>query len=332
MRRLLAFLAAAAMIGGALYVRSRGEDTPDDGPDPGPEPGEVVTMACVTELRDVCQALEDANDDLVVTVQDPDATIAALAARDSGFDGWLTLSPWPELAQPTGTEDLLGDPSAPLGQARIGIVIWTDREAALLEPAGGVCTGRVTWKCLGDAADRPWTDVGGDVAWGKVRVGHSPPSTASGQLVLGAAAAGFFGTSAFASNDFDEKFQAWLSRLEAAAGDPSPLGLLLQQGRAAFAAVGATEAEIETQVEPSRVRDEVTVLYPEPVATAYLVLAPVTGARGADRLDEILTSPGAQVALSDAGWQRPPAAPAPSGLPSPGVLIALRARWEEIVG
>jgi hypothetical protein len=109
---------------------------------------------------------------------------------------------------------------------------------------------------------------------------------------------------------------------------------MLQQGVAAFAAVGATEAEVETEVIPSRDQAKLTVLYPEPVATAYVVLAPVTGARGAGRLSEILASPAAQAALTEAGWQPAPApnAPAPpTGLPNAGVLLTLRQLWEDIV-
>jgi hypothetical protein len=167
-----------------------------------------------------------------------------------------------------------------------------------------------------------------------VKVSHAPPSTAAGQLILGGAATGYFGRSDFATNDFDDAFHAWLARLESNAGDPSPLTLMLQQGVAAFAAVGATEAEVETDVVPSRHTARLTVLYPEPVATAYVVLAPVTGARGAGRLSEILASPAAQAALAEAGWQPAPApnAPAPpTGLPNAGVLLTLRQLWEDIV-
>ena len=62
------------------------------------------------------------------------------------------------------------------------------------------------------------------------------------------------------------------------------------------------------------------------MATAELVLAPVAGRDRAGTLAELVRGPVGRRALMQAGW-RVPGSPGPSGLPSPGLLAALRDRW-----
>ena len=68
------------------------------------------------------------------------------------------------------------------------------------------------------------------------------------------------------------------------------------------------------------------------MVTADVVLTTVPGDRG-DRLRDTVTGT-AREALLDAGWDKPDAAglPPTDGLPSPGLLDALRARAREAAG
>ena len=70
------------------------------------------------------------------------------------------------------------------------------------------------------------------------------------------------------------------------------------------------------------------LLYPSPVSNADVVLGSVGGDRGR-RLADLVGEKG-PAALVTAGWR--PAARQPSGLPSAGLLDALRTAWQEAAG
>jgi hypothetical protein len=106
---------------------------------------------------------------------------------------------------------------------------------------------------------------------------------------------------------------------------------MLGTGFAVYDAVGTLEAEAARVLATSAVRDRVTLLYPEPMATVDVVL----GGSGS-RLREVAGGDSIRKAFADAGWRMdaratqtgPPLAPT-NGLPSPGFLDALRSRAEE---
>lgn len=342
MKRLGALVAAVAMVAGALWVRSRIDDSGGGGGDDALPPGEAPALVCATELADVCDRL-----DADTTVEDAGATADRLAAGEPlGADGWLVVQPWPEMVGVTATAGGGRAPALDVGDvlARSPAVIamWRDREAALI---AGCQADAVDWACLGAAAGDPWADHGGQAGWGEVRVAHPDPDQAGGLTVLAGAVAGFLGDSSYATNDLDDdRFGSWFAGLEGEVGDAlraggSPLGRMLTQGRAAFAAVGGLESEVGRAVAAAARRDELAVLYPAPMVTADVVLATVPGAPGAGPLTDLLGGEDAATALSDAGWRvegRPPAPgvaggelPAGSGLPGAGVLVALRERAGE---
>src|SRR5262245_37927756 len=109
---------------------------------------------------------------------------------------------------------------------------------------------------------------------------------------------------------------------------------MLTIGPSSYDLVGTTEAEVAREVTGSRDEDRVRVIYPAPMATADVVLAPVAGRGGSERLTEILQSDEAAQILAAAGWRVPGTEPIPgvgdeplpdgNGLPRPGVLQALR--------
>ncbi len=205
------------------------------------------------------------------------------------------------------------------------------------------------WRCLGEAAatDGGWAAVGGRPEWGPVKPGHASPATDGvGALVLGQAVASWFGRTDLSTVDLeDEAFQRWFTGLERAVppSASSPLTTLLVTGPAAVDAVGTIEAEAGPLLARSARRDALSLLYPSPMATADVVLAMPSGDGPAESVSRAVGGDAGKEALAAAGWRvdgqrraegvpdSPPLA-ADDGLPPPGLLEALRARWREVTG
>ena len=92
----------------------------------------------------------------------------------------------------------------------------------------------------------------------------------------------------------------------------------------------------------SRDSGRLTILYPSPLTTADVVLAPVAGSPAGGRLMKLMQSDDAAAALAAAGWrvEGQPHAPgvpdqpelaAESNVPKAGVLQALRSLWIGVV-
>jgi hypothetical protein len=331
--------AAAALIVAAILAR----DALDDGGDSagGSAAGRGTTLVCPTELAAACAQLEG---DVTVRVEPASVTAERLTtaadADEADTDVWLAPAPWVEVVadagERAGAPALVGEPSDVIGRSPVVLVMWNDRAAAL---ESGACGGPVQWRCLGDAADRPWDSVGGQGAWGRVNVGLRGPETATGLVVLGGAAAGYFGGADYAANDLDGEFSGWLGALgaqsDATADDV--VNEMLTRGPGQFSAVGALEADALDATD----RDDVRVVYPAPVATADLVAVPIGDAERA--AGDIAGNDNLRRALGDAGWRVDGEAPVAGvddglelpdddSLPSGGVLGALLARWNEVTG
>ena len=345
MRRVLAVVAAAAMVAGSLAVRSRLDERED-------ERSQVLRLTCATELEAACRQLEGGDARLQVTVEPAGTTAARLAGveGDTGLDGWLTTGPWPEIVdierQGAALEPLFTASRSALARSPLVLIVAKER-AAVLAPR---CPpdGTVSWRCLGEAAATPggWAALGRP-EWGDVKPRHaSPVSDGIGALVLGQAVSAWFGRTDLSTADLeDEAFQQWFAGLGGAVARSagSPLNTLLVAGPAAVDAVGTTEAEAGpalASAAPAR-RDSLTLLYPSPMATADVVLAtPATGGPS-ESLSRLVGGGEGREALAAAGWRvdgerrapgvndNPPLAPG-SGLPSSGLLAALRDRWSEV--
>jgi hypothetical protein len=335
-----ALAAAAALIVAAVLVRDALDD--DDGDSAGgSSAGSDTTLVCPTELADACAALED---DVTVRVEPASDTVERLTtaadADEADVDVWLAPAPWAELVadarERAGAPALVGEPSGVIGRSPVVLVMWDDRAAAL---EAGACGGSVEWRCLGDAADRPWDTVGGESAWGPVNVGLTDPATAAGLVVLGGAASGYFGTADYAANDIDGGFSGWLGALaaQADASTADVVNEMLTRGPGQFSAVAALEADALDAADRGGVR----VIYPAPVATADLVAIPIGDAEGA--AGDIAGNDDLRRVLGEAGWRvdgEPLAAgvdggldmPDDDSLPGGGVLGALLARWNEVTG
>jgi len=346
MRRVLAVVAAAAMVVGSLALRSRLDRS-------STERSQVLRLTCATELAPACTTLAHGDARINLTVEAAGTTADRLATSEAnpGLDGWLTTAPWPDIVDQErrahSLEPLFTPTKATLARSPLVVAVWKDRAAVL----GSHCPGGVQWRCLGEAAATAggWAALGGRPEWGAVKVGHATPaSDGVGLAVLGQAVASWFGRPDVSTGDLDdENFKTWFGGLErsVAPSPGSPLETMLATGRAAFDAVGTVEAEAGPLLARAARGKDVDLLYPSPMATADIVLAaPSADTAGSTAsLRGLVTGSTGRKALAGAGWRvdgqaRPPGVPdspplpAGANLPSPGLLDALRARWHEVTG
>lgn len=350
-RRLGAVVGAVAMIVAALVVRGR-LDAGGDGPSDG---GRAPVVACVEDLRVVCEQFA-ATGAVEVRIERDATTIAALVdtraletARDGDLvDAWLAPAPTVAMVVDErarlGLDPILGEQSTPLARTPLVLVGWRDRLSLLREH----CGGELSWSCIGENADAPWDSLGGPATWGSLKPGHADPArSAEGLLVLSQAVASRVGRADYASNDFgDSAFRSWFERVERtvddlASGPGHPLTRMLSFGVSSYDLVGTTEALAGPAVGRSRDRDRLEVAVADPATTLDLVAVPVLGAARADEAVDELRSSELGDLLADAGWRTPDRPlsdglvddlelPATDGAPAGGVLVALRSLLEEV--
>ncbi|MEI7591724.1 MAG: substrate-binding domain-containing protein [Actinomycetes bacterium] len=358
MKRLAAVILAIAMVVVAVKFRGRMDDqAATTAADQATANGVLV---CASELRAVCDTLARTHRDIHIRIEEAQVTLTRLASPEfdsatmSGegrIDAWLVPEPWPQMVAEQRLRSgsgvgVLQPPSAVLARSPLVIAMWNDRRDALQRRCEN---GTITWKCIGREAGTPWGSESPVNSWGSVKPGHPvPDQTAEGLLVLGEASASWFGTSSYASNDFDNAaFRAWFDHLERAipvfpVPPRTPLDEMLFAGPAAFDLTGTLESTAAPQIETSRDNARLSILYPEPLTTADVVVTPVTGSQSGDRFMKLVKSQEGAQALAQAGWrvEGQPLAPgipdvpvlgAESNVPRAGVLQALRALWTEVI-
>ncbi|MDQ1519530.1 MAG: hypothetical protein QOI55_603 [Actinomycetota bacterium] len=351
-KRTAALLVAIVLIGVSIVVRSRVLDDNNAGATPS---SATQRLTCVTELAAACDAIARTSNGHVRVTVEPAGTTAdrlvnAVDATQAVSDGWLTVAPWPDIVAQRRAQanrsPLLGPTSSRLARSPLAIAIRNDRFRALKT----ACPKGVDWTCLGNQAGKPWGQLGGKVEWGVVRPAHPEPiKSATGLLVLGQAVGAFVATKdvpveQVSRGDWQNNaaFAGWFQNLETNVPaevfvSADPFAQWRQLGGITAAAVGGLEAEIGPGLQESgALRNEATVIYPAPVASADVVFAPL-GPRGND-LMKIVSSRDAGVALARAGWRvegqpraagiRATALPTSNGLPPAGTLIALQGEWQ----
>lgn len=318
MNRVLAVLAAVVMITGAVLIRSRLDDNPPKIA-AKTDPSGPLTIVCVTELQAECDALHAAQPDVNTRVEDAATTADALAKGKSDADGWLTMEPWPEIANGLVTKAIFTS-STPIASSPLVIAMAKEREVVLAPNCAG---GVIGWKCLGDNVGRPWTDLtGGVTAWGNITVGNPRLTSATGMLLYGNAITGYFGRTDIATNDLanDSGFGAWNTTMKSTFSESDPFLDFVAQLPTKFGAVGATSAEEQTNIGVHTA--EVTVVNPVPLATAVVELAPVADGARAQRVEQLASAASMMQTLQQQGWTIGQI-PAQTGLPSPDVMLAL---------
>jgi hypothetical protein len=346
--RLVAVVIAIALVGGALAVRNLVIDN-DDGGSSGSGDDGRTRVVCANELRDVCTGL-DADVTVEAAGTTADRLVAATDPAGAGFDLWLTAEPWAEIVErrraDAGADPLLSATNNVFARTPLVLVARTNRADVLV----AACDGEITWTCVGDRAGTAWSEFGGDDTWGNVRPAHAEPvNSVHGLLALGHAVGTYVATPEVPVDDVslgdwqnNDAFPGWFQQLErsipANAFTPGqdPFDLWLQTRGAAYDLVATTEAAALTALDDAApdVRDASSILYPAPVATADIMLAPVGEAEASDRLLIEL-----QAALREQGF-RTSGAPSPEGaptlpntdgLPPAGSLDALRNLWQDVV-
>jgi len=336
-KRILALVAALAMIGAAALIRQRVIDGDSGG-------GGTLRLRCATELAGVCDRLAKEDGSIKVSVADDGETADALSTKGATaeFDAWLAVGPWADIVadnrrQAGITTPALAVPSRVLARSPVTFVGPEDRMAAL----SSHCGGPVTWSCIGDASGRPWTELGGQPTWGLMRPGLAPPDTGAGLVALDQAVATQSETTDWATADL-EQWSSWLAQLVTPAqqsADPFTK-MRVQPGWASITAPLERQSGPGTGEGDRRV--SYTLLYPEPVVTADVTLVPSTG-RKVDELLDRVGSDRLAAALAQAGWRvvgQPnqkgvgggPTLPPTSNLASAGALQALRNEWKAIRG
>jgi len=352
-RRLGAAIAAVVMVLVALAIRG---DWPFGGSGGGG--GGTVRLLCTTELEAACTQLAEHDGDVSVTVEPAGTTAQSLVGLPDNqrpdFDGWLAPAPWPQMVdvQRRGKRPLFAKPSDAIARSPLVLAVRTDRKPVL--DATPPCSNTTDWKCIGAVAGRPWTDLpGGQAAWGTVKPGYGDPTAnATALLVLSQATSEFLDTSDYSRADLqdNDQYLDWLAGLERsvpklAPSAAGPFAAMLQQlPTATYDAVGTSEADAGPALAaaaPDR-RKQLTLLYPEPVVTADVVLAAVAESPNRDAADGLAGDAQLAAALARAGWRVPgqppargvrdtPALPRANGLPAdPGALVALQGTWHGV--
>ena len=326
------------MIAGSLVVRDHIDDRRT-------RERTVVKLVCATELAAACDDLARSRSPRVETTVEPAADTASRLSKpgDVDLDGWLVTPPWPETVD--GARDRAGLPKlfapagAPVARSPLVLVVQAARAPVLRAS----CTDEIGWKCVGDAAPKPWSALpGGHPEWGPVKPWHPDPSKeAVGLLTIGQATAAYLGRTDLSTIDLDDPaYLDWVGGLELAVRRTDGSVATMLTAPAQVDVVGTTEADAGPQIATAAVTEKPVVLYPSPVATADVVLASVAGRDTSHALRSAVAGRGKR-ALAAAGWRvtgqtlaaglrRDLALPARNGLPPPGLLEALRVRVGEI--
>jgi hypothetical protein len=361
-KRLTALVIAIAMIGASIALRAALFDDDGNGGRGNANEGgnrDARRLACVTELRDVCDEIANSSGGAITLTVEPAGTTASKLATATSpakapYDGWLTFAPWPTIVatrrQQAALDPLFAPSTAPIARSPLVIAVRRERHAVLAD----ACGGAIDWPCVGDQAGKAWDDLpGGDPTWGTVEPAHAHPAReATGALVLAQAVGSYLASAEIpitqvSRGDWEngekaDDFPGWFQRLEtsvpaeAFAPGTDIVRRWLQFNLANFSLVGDTEAHL---VSTGVLKRNIDVIYPATVSTADVVFAPVRGTSddlaNAARDD---TRPFAEAGWRVEQWAAPAGAPRTSPplprdnrLPPGGTVAALQDYWSKVV-
>jgi hypothetical protein len=323
--RALAVVIAAALVVGAFFLRRDVIEGDDAGTSDGGTSSEVV---CATELADICAALVSSGADVTVTVEDAGATLDRLAAlEDPGAAPlWLTIEPYPEMVDSirgSARTEPLAFTTTPLGASQLGAALPSVEQLEVLTTA---CGTDPLWRCIGEHAGAPWSELDGDASWGTVRPALGDvDASALGLASFAHSVAGYFGDTEISRTrwETDPGFITWLRRLADVASGVSLSGgsaLGTMATRPSALDVAATAGYELAAID--RTGERFAPNYPSPEMWLQAELAVPGGAAAPDDLAADLAE-----IVRESDWAAPSAATNP--LPSAPTMLALRAQWDE---
>lgn len=297
-KRLLAVLAALALIGGAWAVRDRVIDADSAGDDAAT----ADVLVCAQELVEVCRAA--APNGLAVVGEDAAVTLDRFSSEDAQPTLWLTFQPFPQMVNTVreqARQQPFGFAARELASSPLVVVTRPTATAGVVD----ACGDPVGLACL--AGDRQFSPLVSSVESG------------IGLLSIASAVADRAG-GAFDPNDPD--LALW-ARTFHRTSSTSPLTggtaiRTLQIKPNVTIAIGA-----DAEVSPSQ-RDSLEVLAAEPGVVLDVVLMEPFGIEAPGDLAGRLSA-----ALEAKGWLTADASGA-SALPEPGTIVAIRAYWRQL--
>ena len=317
-KRLVAFLGAAALIVAALLIRKGIDDNSSSGNGSTDVPsGGTTNVVCSTQLAAVCSKLSKGYD---VTMESAGKTLDRLSKQAAQPpDAWITLDPFPGMLDTV--RSFTNVPALPADVAAVAtdppiLAVPKARSAAVSTG----CSGQSAWKCLGSAAGKTWTSLDAGAGGGDVLVGITNPATEDlGLLTFANAVAGYFGVAQQDNSSFDDPaFTSWLrsfsNNVGVVASGTTPLGTLLVRPTEVNVAASTT-----SEIQQNERRADVATIAVSPAIASTAVVAGFT-ARGkaiAAKLGPLFVA---------AGWTAPTA---PQPLLPAGTFVALRALWKE---
>lgn len=317
MKRFAALVAAVLMVLGALALR-QARDGGDGGDGTGEGPGGVPHgIVCAADLAEVCAA---AGVDVVASPpagRTADVLIGADRRDDLGGSAWLVTSAWADLVvaerQRLNEEPAFEVHGGPLASSPVVLAIWEDRAAQLVERCALPAGRAAGWRCIAEQA-------GGALDAGdRVRIAGPDVDSALGLVVAASQAAAVVGRSDYASNDPEA---ADLGRLAPAlAGGPAgdTLRQMRAEGPGQITATGTVRARTANLASTF---GTIVAEPGQPAVRAEVVLVVPAGSSVDDSDRRALAE-----ALLTAGWDAP--SEGPTGLPSGGVLAAIRTLWAQ---
>lgn len=292
-KRLLAVVAAAGLIVGAIVIRNEVID--GDNADSS-DPDTATTLVCLTELAAICDALRNAQLAIDVRVESAAATASAWTAGDARpNEAWLTVAPLPDLVT-AERQRLRLDPldlgADTLGASQLVVAVPNAKAAALVAACDE--SGMLDWRCIGEVTSAPWSDIDGP-AGSNVRPAFGPLDTAVGQLGVTQAVLGYFANAPVDAGD--PGLITWARRLARAVAPSAlsggtPIATVQVRDSALDVAVG-----FDAEIANAR-RERLTVLYAAPMTRVDLVLATPDGVSVPSSVVTAIES-----AATEAGWK-----------------------------
>lgn len=329
-KRLLALLAAAALVVGAFVVRRNviedDRESETDGTEAGePERDDATALYCITELAEACEQLAATHDELDITVEDAGATLDRLAGLDDGEQAplWLTIDPFPAMVELLRQNDPLGFETDTVGASQLGIAFRSsDKSAAITAFCDADSTA--LWRCVGDHAGDDWSTLGAASIPGTLRPSFGDVNdSALGLASFASAVASYFGSAEINRIQFDDaRFISWLRRISAVSIDGTQRGstpLETLAVRSALDAAATANYEVNAL---DATGERFDVNYSEPNMWIQAVIATPAGVAAPDGIVSDVAA-----ALDAAGWD--PADAAESLPPSASTLLALRTLWND---